>query len=78
MSIDSLIWGTSLVVSAGLLIAYGLTFRARNRLHVERKAEAVRLGIDRPLAQYPFVDPGLCIGCATCVTACPEGDVLGS
>ncbi len=39
--------------------------------------EAVRLGIDRPTAQFPFVDPKRCIGCGSCVNACPEGDVLG-
>jgi len=26
---------------------------------------------------YPLVDAGACIGCGTCVAACPEGDVLG-
>ena len=42
-----------------------------------RKEEAVRLGVDRPPAQFPFIDPMRCIGCGTCVDACPEGDVLG-
>ena len=37
----------------------------------------MRLGVDRPPAQFPFVDPMRCIGCGTCVDACPEGDVLG-
>jgi thioredoxin reductase len=33
--------------------------------------------VDRPAAQYPYVDPTRCIGCGACVAACPEGDVLG-
>jgi thioredoxin reductase (NADPH) len=33
--------------------------------------------MDRPLGQYPQIDAGQCIGCGTCVAACPEGDVLG-
>jgi thioredoxin reductase len=33
--------------------------------------------VDRPAAQYPFIDAMRCIGCGTCVDACPEGDVLG-
>jgi thioredoxin reductase/NAD-dependent dihydropyrimidine dehydrogenase PreA subunit len=30
-----------------------------------------------PQAQHPHIDSGSCIGCGTCVDACPEGDVLG-
>ncbi len=56
---------------------YALAFRRRRTSARDRKAEARRLGIDRPVAQYPFVDPMRCIGCGSCVDACPEGDVLG-
>ncbi len=43
----------------------------------ERRKEAVELGITRPRYQYPFIDDSQCIGCGSCVAACPEGDVLG-
>ena len=33
--------------------------------------------IDRPPAQHPMVDTSRCIGCGSCVDACPEGGVLG-
>lgn len=39
--------------------------------------EAAELGITRPMGQYPFIDVSRCIGCGSCVAACPEGDVLG-
>jgi thioredoxin reductase (NADPH) len=42
-----------------------------------RKDEARRLGIDRPTAQFPAIDAARCVGCGTCVDACPEHDVLG-
>ena len=29
-----------------------------------------------PPAQHPHVDANYCIGCATCISVCPEGDVL--
>lgn len=29
-----------------------------------------------PKAQHPHIDNAQCIGCATCTTVCPEGDVL--
>lgn len=32
---------------------------------------------DRPLAQHPQIDVQTCIGCGSCVAACPEDNVLG-
>jgi len=52
-------------------------FRLRARADGESRAEAVRLGIDRPRAQFPMVDTRRCIGCGSCADACPEGRVLG-
>jgi thioredoxin reductase (NADPH) len=76
MSVEQLIWPASLLVVAGIVAPYFLAFRRRRHADRERKAEAKALGIDRPTAQYPFVDPTACIGCGSCVEACPEGDVL--
>lgn len=40
-------------------------------------AEQGQLYSEGPMAQHPLIDTTRCIGCATCVAACPEGDVLG-
>ncbi|HEX6100334.1 MAG TPA: NAD(P)-binding domain-containing protein [Thermoanaerobaculia bacterium] len=72
-----LLWSAAAAISAGVLVPYARQFRRRLRHDRERKAEATALGIDKPSAQFPFIDPAHCIGCGACVRACPEGDVLG-
>src|SRR5580700_2638928 len=39
-------------------------------------AEKGKLFSEGPKAQHPHIDNTYCIGCATCTTVCPEGDVL--
>lgn len=39
-------------------------------------AEKGMLRSDGPRSQHPHIDANYCIGCATCTTVCPEGDVL--
>jgi thioredoxin reductase (NADPH) len=44
-----------------------------------RAREAIEKGklfSDGPKAQHPHIDTNSCIGCATCTSVCPEGDVL--
>ncbi len=73
----TLIWLIGGLLVLGIFVPYLVRFARRNRRDRLRKAEATRLGIDRPVAQYPYVDPNRCVGCGACVKACPEGDVLG-
>jgi thioredoxin reductase len=72
-----MLWGFSGLLVAGIFLPYLILFHRRGRHDRTRKEEAVRLGIDRPVAQYPYIDGMACIGCGTCVDACPEHDVLG-
>ena len=39
--------------------------------------EAVAAGLTEPASLHPVIDGNRCLGCATCVKACPEHDVLG-
>jgi len=50
-------------------------FAERRSLRI--KAEAVAAGLTEPASLHPKIDPSLCIGCATCISACPEGKILG-
>jgi len=70
------IWGIAIVLIGVTVVPYYMSFRKRHRKAVERRREAEAMGLGKPRAQYPLVNPLLCIGCGACVTACPEGDVL--
>ncbi|HLZ40979.1 MAG TPA: NAD(P)-binding domain-containing protein [Candidatus Sulfotelmatobacter sp.] len=39
-------------------------------------AEKGKLFSEGPKAQHPHIDTNYCLGCATCTSVCPEGDVL--
>ncbi len=34
-------------------------------------------GLTEPASLHPLINTNLCVGCGSCVTACPEGNVLG-
>jgi thioredoxin reductase (NADPH) len=74
---ETVVWGIAAAVVAVVFVPYLVLFLRRNRRDHARKTEAARLGTDRAVAQFPFIDPVRCIGCGACVDACPEGDVLG-
>ena len=78
MNQDSIIvWTVAALVVMAIVVPYVWRFRRRNAQDRQRKEEAARLGIDRPSAQFPYIDANHCIGCGACLKVCPEGDVLG-
>ncbi|WP_317931825.1 NAD(P)-binding domain-containing protein [Halioxenophilus sp. WMMB6] len=48
-----------------------------NRRALARMAEAEQSGLLEPASLHPLIDPNRCLGCGSCVSACPEGHVLG-
>ena len=60
-----------------------LFFVRRHLNHLKEREERARAAAEKgkvhsegPLSQHPHIDAMACIGCATCTTVCPEGDVL--
>ncbi len=64
----------------GLICLFFLTFYLKGLKKREQRAkeaaEKGKLFSEGPKAQHPHIDNNYCIGCATCTSVCPEGDVL--
>lgn len=68
-------YGIGGLICLFFLIGYLKSLKKREA----RAREAVEKGklfSEGPKAQHPHIDNNYCIGCATCTSVCPEGDVL--
>jgi thioredoxin reductase (NADPH) len=70
-----------MLLYGGMLAAIWATYGARraslHRHNFEVRTAAERAGLLDPPSRHPSIDPKQCLGCAACVSACPEQDVLG-
>jgi thioredoxin reductase (NADPH) len=69
-------YAVTLVIVAVPLIIY-LRRMQMKQARARDAAENGNLFSEGPRAQHPHIDVSKCIGCGSCVRACPEGDVLG-
>jgi thioredoxin reductase (NADPH) len=68
------------VYAAAIGIIWVLYIRSRGRAEARSratKAAAAEAGLLEPASLHPKIDPLKCLGCGSCVRACPEGDILG-
>jgi thioredoxin reductase (NADPH) len=73
---DSLItYGIGGVICFFFLIIYLRSLKKREQ-RARESVEKGKLFSEGPKAQHPHIDNNYCIGCATCTSVCPEGDVL--
>lgn len=77
----------SLPLAAGIVLFLGAVLlvvgiwqrhiaRAQDRRLLEQLMDAAAQGSNQAIAQHPQINPYLCLGCFSCVRACPEGNVL--
>src|ERR1700690_3370044 len=65
---------------AGITSYYLMRQRRIHVKHLKVLEETVAAGMTEPASLHPIIDPNKCLGCATCIKACPETshhDVLG-
>jgi thioredoxin reductase/NAD-dependent dihydropyrimidine dehydrogenase PreA subunit len=61
----------------GFLAVYVASRKKMESHSVAKLVAAKESGLTEPASLHPVVDPAKCIGCGSCVRACPEGDILG-
>jgi thioredoxin reductase/Pyruvate/2-oxoacid:ferredoxin oxidoreductase delta subunit len=69
----------TVAIAAAICLVFLLSYMRKLEAQERRAQEAAKKGAvysQGPRAQHPHIDVNACIGCATCTTVCPEGDVL--
>lgn len=60
-----------------ILILYLGIQRWRTHHNLLAKAASIADGLHEPASLHPLIDSNRCLGCGSCVGACPESNVLG-
>jgi thioredoxin reductase (NADPH) len=73
---DTLVAFIVAAVITTLFVRLYLTSLKKKEARARRAMEQGKLYSEGPKSQHPHIDSNYCIGCASCTSVCPEGDVL--
>ena len=65
----------AVVITSFFVRRYMKSLKERDE-RARQAAEKGKMFSEGPKSQHPHIDVNYCIGCQTCTTVCPEGDVL--
>lgn len=74
---DVFLWSFYGSPALAILGWYIYTHRRHERQSIAIRDEAINSGLTEPASLHPVINQVLCIGCGSCVAACPEHNVLG-
>lgn len=60
-----------------VFVIYIWRYQRKQRLNVEQITRNIKAGLTEPASLHPKIDSNQCIGAGACVSACPEGNVIG-
>ncbi len=60
-----------------IILFYVIRRKAVHSESHETLTESLEAGLTEPASLHPVIDPNKCLGCAACVSACPEKKILG-
>jgi len=74
MNSSLVIYAFSLFLIITIYVLLYLKKQNRNKAQVEYNVSA---GLNEPASLHPKINSSMCIGAGSCISACPEGDVIG-
>ncbi len=80
MDADSLLSYSGWIYGLPLVALLGAYFWHRRRIERRNLAawdDTKAAGLDQPVSLHPEINRNRCMGCGSCVNACPQGTVLG-